>query len=69
MPIFAVSLGKRVIFCLSEHRSTVNTQLQDVSENPNNPFIAENWDEMKKKLYMSGDETQASVASRGVAKL
>ena len=25
-------------------------------ENPNNPFLSENWDDMKKKLYTTGDE-------------
>lgn len=45
------------------------TYATDVGENPNNPFIAENWDEMKKKLYSTGDETRASAASTGEAKL
>ena len=38
--------------------------VQDVGENPNNPFLSENWDDMKKKLYTTGDEKSASAAAK-----
>ena len=52
---------------LKEHADLVKlvpgTYATDVGENPNNPFLAENWDDMKKKLYTTGDETAKAAPS------